>query len=221
MPAQPTVLARGPWPPERVETRWFEEPFEPPPEVDRLADEAIAALRARGSPAHDGAAARLAGHEASDSGLALDLQPARWALRLLEDDAQDSLTALCVVRRSDGTWLAGRRAAWLATWAERWALGAGGAVDVGESPIETLTRELHEEWRLVPERLAVEALVSLPSGLAMLVGTAIVSEAAEPVPDAEHDQHAWWPADPAAWPAEADERLRLMGAFLGGSAPPG
>ena len=36
----------------------------------------------------------------------------------------------------------------------------------------------------------------------------------EPVPDAEHDAWAWWPADVDRWPAEADERLKLMGRFL-------
>ena len=89
-------------------------------------------------------------HEARDGGLWMELQPARWALRLVDGEACDSLTALCVVRREDGWWLAGRRAAWLATWAERWALGAGGAVEVGESPVETLFRELDEEWQLRP-----------------------------------------------------------------------
>ncbi len=153
-------------------------------------------------------------HEARDGGLWMELQPARWALRLVEGQACDSLTALCVVRREDGHWLAGRRASWLATWAERWALGAGGAVEVGESPVETLTRELDEEWQLRPSEVAVEALVRLPTGLIMLVGQAIVSSDAAPVPDAEHDEFAWWPPEPADWPAEADGRLRRMGSLL-------
>ena len=219
MTPAPTLLARGPWLPEEVEVSWRREPFEPPADVDRLADEAVRELERRGSPAHDGQAARLAGHAATDARLALELQPARWALRLVEGGAQDSLTALCVVRRPDGSWLAGRRADWLATWAGRWALGAGGSVEVGENPVETLARELEEEWRLVPERLRVDALLSLPSGLAMLLGTATVAEGAEPVPDAEHDDFAWWPADPRAWPAEADERLRRMGGFLASAEP--
>src|SRR5436190_13299698 len=114
-----------------------------------LADEKVEELRRRGSPCHDGLAGRLAGYESSPERLRLELQPSRWSLRLLDGDASDSLTALCVVRRADGRWLAGRRAAWLATWARRWALGAGGAVDLGESPTRTLTRELEEEWQLV------------------------------------------------------------------------
>ena len=95
----------------------------------------------------------------------------RWSLRL-GGDAVDSISALCVVRDAEGRWLAGRRAAWVATWAGRWALGAGGSVEVGENPAETLARELEEEWSVVPERLTVEALIRIPSGLVLLVGMA-------------------------------------------------
>ena len=111
----------------------------------------------------------------------LELQPVRWALRLL-DDAADSLTALCVVRSEDGRWLAGRRAAWVSSWANRWALGAGGAVDLGE-PRRTLTRELQEEWQLPsPRPLSVEALIALPNGLNMLVELATVPMAVRRCP---------------------------------------
>jgi ADP-ribose pyrophosphatase YjhB (NUDIX family) len=209
------ILARGPWQSDQVEARWLDEAFEPPAEVEAQADAAVAGLRERGSPAHDGMATRLAGWREEDGRLVLDLQPVRWALRLVELDACDSLTALCVVRRTDGRWLAGRRAAWVSTWANRWALGAGGAVDLGESPAETLSRELHEEWQLEAERLTVEALVGLPNGVAMLVGLATVGDAADPVPDHEHDEWAWWPTEPDEWPAEADDRLRLMAKMLG------
>jgi ADP-ribose pyrophosphatase YjhB (NUDIX family) len=138
----------------------------------------------------------------------------RWSLRLVREDASASLAALCVTRAADGRWLAGRRAAWVASWAGRWALGAGGSVEVGEDPVETLTRELDEEWSVAPERLSVEALVSLPNRLAMLVGLAWLPEGAEVTADAEHDEHAWWPADPAAWPDDADASLRQMAAIL-------
>ena len=33
--------------------------------------------------------------------------------------------------------------------------------------------------------------------------------------DDEHDDWAWWRADIDDWPAEADERLKLMAALLG------
>jgi 8-oxo-dGTP diphosphatase len=210
------ILARGPWQADQVEARWVDQAFEPPAEVDRRADAAVDGLRERGSPAHDGMATRLAAWREEDGRLVLDLQPIRWAVRLLDGDACDSLTALCVVRTTDGRWLAGRRASWVSTWANRWALGAGGAVDLGESPAHTLARELDEEWQLEPDRLSVEALVGLPNGVVMVVGLAMVDDAAQPVPDDEHDEWAWWPADIDAWPAEADDRLRLMARLLGG-----
>ena len=215
MPLTPGILARGPWSPDQVDATWNDEEWRPPPELERGADEAVAALRDRGSPAHDGLAARLEAFDSSPERLAIRMQPARWALRLVEQQGESqSLTAMCVVRNEEGRWLAGRRAAWLATWANKWALGAGGAVEVGESPAETLTRELDEEWQLTPERLSVEALVSLPSGLVALVGLATVAAGAEPVPDAEHDEYAWWPPDPERWPDEADARLRRMATLL-------
>ena len=214
MTTRPGLLARGPWRPDQVEAVWREEAYEVPAEVDRLADLQVEGLRERGSPAHDGMATRLVAYDAGDDRLRLELQPVRWALRLLED-ASDSLTALCVVRSEDGRWLAGRRAGWVSSWANRWALGAGGAVDLGESPAQTLTRELQEEWRLEPGELSVEALVALPNGMNMLVGLATVADRCEPVPDEEHDEWAWWPADIDRWPAEADERLKLMAALLG------
>ena len=194
--------------------RWREDAYEPPAARTEAADEAIAALEGRGSPAHDGLAARLAGYQAGDDRLELELQPMRWSLRLVREDASASLAALCVTRDADGRWLAGRRAKWVASWAGRWALGAGGAVEVGEDPVETLGRELEEEWSVTPERLSVEALVSLPNRLAMLVGLAWVPAGAEVRRDAEHDEHAWWPADPGAWPDDADPALRRMAAIL-------
>ena len=212
-PRTPGVLARGPWRPDQVEAVWRDDAYEPSARHDRMADDAVQGLRDRGSPAHDGMATRLVAWDARDDRLRLELQPVRWALRLLED-ASDSLTALCVVRSADGRWLAGRRADWVSSWAGRWALGAGGAVDLGESPAETLTRELHEEWQLRPYDLSIEALVTLPNGLNMLVGLATVPDGCDPVPDAEHDEWAWWPADPAGWPPEADDRLRLMAGLL-------
>jgi ADP-ribose pyrophosphatase YjhB (NUDIX family) len=208
------ILARGPWGADQVEARWRDDAFDPPPEVLREADAAVTGLRERGSPAHDGMATRLASWKADADQLVLELQPMRWAVRLVEGNACASLTALCVVRTADGRWLAGRRAGWVSTWANRWALGAGGAVDLGESPAHTLARELHEEWQLEPERLSVEALLSLPNGVMMLVGLASVPDTAEPVPDAEHDEWAWWPADVDDWPAEADDLLKPMARLL-------
>ena len=145
-PPSPTVLARGPWPLERVSASWSEQCYEPSLAHAAEADAAIAALQERGSPSHDGMAGRLVGYKESDGGIEIELQPVRWALRLVGGDASCSMAALCVTRDAEGRWLAGRRAPWVASWAGRWALGAGGAVDLGESPAHTLVRELDGGW---------------------------------------------------------------------------
>ena len=214
MTAPPGILARGPWPLEAVEARWSEAHYEPPAERAAAADAAITALKARDSPSHDGLSARLIGFEQTATGLVMELQPVRWALRLVEGDASGSMASLLVTRDAQGRWLAGRRARWLSSWPGRWALGAGGAVDVGETPADTLTRELWEEWQVSAERARGEALVRLPHQMVMFVGQAWLPDGAEVTPDHEHDAHAWWPADPADWPAEADEPLRRMAALL-------
>ena len=213
MTLAPGILARGPWLAGQVEARWLEDSYEPPAERSAAADRAIAALEDRGSPAHDGLAARLASFSADD-GLTMELQPMRWSLRLVSDDASGSLAALSVVRDADGRWLAGRRAPWVATWAGRWALGAGGAVEVGEDPTLTLTRELEEEWSVAPERQTVEALVCLPNRMVMLIGQAWLAPGAEVTRDPEHDEHAWWPRDVDEWPREAHASLCHMARLL-------
>ena len=195
-----------------MRTSWREDEYQPSVEATTAADAAIRALADRDSPSHDGVAARLASYDGQD-GLQLELQPMRWGLRL-GDDALSSISVQCVVRDDDGRWLAGRRAAWVATWAGRWALGAGGAVEVGENPVETLTRELHEEWALVPERAQIEALVCTPNRLVLLVGSVWVPSGAEVTRDPEHDAHAWWPADPDDWPEDASPALCHMARLL-------
>jgi 8-oxo-dGTP diphosphatase len=208
------VLARGPWDPAQVDVAWRHEPFEAPGEATDAADLALDELRRRGSPSHDGFAARLVDFSTTSDRLSLVLQPARWALRLIPDGAARSLSILCTVRAADGRWLAGRRADWLATWARRWALGAGGSVEVDENPVETMRRELLEEWSVEPERIRAEALVLLPSDVVMMVGQAWLADGATVTPDDEHDEFAWWPADPARWPADAHEALRRTAALL-------
>ena len=214
MPDEPALLARGPWRPDEVEVHWSDDHYDPPPARAEAADAAIAALRDRGSPSHDGLSARLVGHEERHGRLTLHLQPLRWALRLVEGDASLSVAALCITRSADGRWLAGRRAPWLSSWPGRWALGAGGAVDVGENPVDTLTRELDEEWSVAPERVQVEALVCLPHHLVMVVGQAWLPDGVEVTPDHEHDAYAWWPREVAEWPPEAGEPLRRMAIWL-------
>ena len=195
---------------------WRPDPFEPAGEATDAADVALEALRRRGSPSHDGFAARLVDFDTTPGRLSLELQPARWALRLIPAGAAQSLSALCMVRDADGRWLAGRRAQWVASWAGRWFLGAGGSVEVDENPADTMERELREEWSVEPERLQVEALVLLPSGMMMLVGQAWLADGATVTPDDEHDEFAWWPADPAQWPAEADPWLHRVAELVSG-----
>jgi len=208
------ILARGPWEPEQVDVRWHADTFEPSAGATEAADEALDELRERGSPSHDGLAARLVDFESDAAGLSLELQPVRWALRLLPDFAARSMSVLCVVRGADGSWLAGRRASWLASWAGRWALGAAGSVEIDENPVDTLGRELREEWSVQAQKLRIEALGLLPTQIAMLIGQAWLPEGATVNPDDEHDAFAWWPEDVDRWPAEADEPLRRVAALL-------
>ena len=193
---------------------WRPEPFEPPGEASDAADVALDALRSRGSPSHDGFAARLVDFDTAPGRLSLELQPVRWALRLIPAGAAQSLSILCMVRAADGRWLAGRRAQWLASWAGRWALGAGGSVEVDENPADTMGRELREEWSVEPERLRIEALLLLPSELVLLIGQAWLADGATVTPDHEHDDFAWWPTDLERWPLEADEPLRRLAALV-------
>ncbi len=193
---------------------WRADAFDPPGEATDAADLALDALRRRGSPSHDGFAARLVDFSTTTDRLSLELQPVRWALRLLTDDAARSLSVLCTVRAADGRWLAGRRAEWLASWAGRWALGAGGSVEVDENPVDTMGRELREEWSVEPERIRAEALILLPSELVMLVGQAWLPDGASVTPDDEHDEYAWWPAEPDRWPDEAHEALRRVATLI-------
>lgn len=217
-PQAPEILARGPWSLEQITAHWREQVFEASPEHTEAADAAIRELQERGSPSHDGVAARLVGYRQDEQGIAFELQPLRWALRLVDGDASESVAALCVTRSADGRWLAGRRAGWVSSWAGRWALGAGGAVDLGENPGETLVRELREEWAVSPERVRGEALLRLPHKMVMFVGQAWLSEGTEEAvtPDDEHDEFAWWPREIDAWPPEASEVLARMAQWLTG-----
>lgn len=210
----PEILARGPWPLEHVSASWREESYEPTQAQSEAADLAIGSLQARGSPSHDGISARLVSFKTQPDELLLEVQPIRWALRLVPGDAALSMAGLCVTRSADGRWLAGRRAPWLASWAGQWALGAGGAVDLGESPAQTLVRELEEEWSVSPERIQAEAVVRLPHEMVLFVGQAWLAQGAEVTRDHEHDAHAWWPSEIEHWPPEASETLRRMARWL-------
>ena len=142
MPA-PALLARGPWSPDQVTSRWLKEHYEPPEDVAAAADEAIAALR-RPRLAEPRRAQRATRRIRLDEDGAASRAAAGALVAAADRGRAPTASPPCAsVRDEDGRWLAGRRAAWLASWAGRWALGAGGAVDVGEAPVDTLLRELH------------------------------------------------------------------------------
>ena len=144
----PALLARGPWAAEQVRAVWRDEAF--------VAEGAQGRRRrrrdrraARPRLAQPRRRRRAAGRLSTDADGALRARAAAAALGAAPRRGRRvaSRWPRCASRATaEGRWLAGRRAAWLSSWAGRWALGAGGAVDVGESPFDTLTRELREEW---------------------------------------------------------------------------
>ena len=91
-----------------------------------------------GSPTHDGMSARMAAFDALARAAAAGARARALVAAAVPATPAASISALCVVRDAHGRWLAGRRASWVATWPGRWALGAGGAVEVGENPADTL-----------------------------------------------------------------------------------
>lgn len=207
----PHLLAEGPWSHEQVTFDWNPNEFLPSKEATDRADQAIAALKARNSPSHDGVATRLSKHTVTaDGSLHLDLQATRWALRLIPGESAQSMTALCIVRDHEGRWLAGKRAEWVASWPGRWTLGAGGSVDAGESPMTTLERELQEEWSVTALSVTGHALVLLPGDTVMFVGVAQLAANQTVTPDDEHDEFEWWPADISQWPEHAELPVRLL-----------
>ena len=125
------------------------------------------------------------------------------------------MSVLCVVRAADGRWLAGRRAAWLASWAGRWALGAAGSVEVDENPTDTMARELREEWSVEAERLRIEALVLLPSERRDAGRPGVAARRCERHPGRTSTTSS--PGGRRMWSSgrtEADEPLRRMAALL-------
>ena len=224
MPDDPALLARGPWRPTRsrptgatsTTRRRRRARRRPTPRSPRCATAARRATTAW-PPASWPTRSTTAGSR-------LDLQPLRWALRLVEGDASLSVAALCLTRDSRGP-LAGRpaRATWLSSWAGRWALGAGGAVDVGESPVDTLDPRAREEWSVAPERVRGRGAGAPPARPGDVRRPGVAARGAEVTPDHEHDAYAWWPATSPTgrrrptsrcgeWPASAD-RVSLALSF--------
>ena len=87
-------------------------------------------------------------------------------------------------------------------------------MELGENPVDTLARELEEEWSVRGERLSVEALTCTSQQLVLLIGMAWLPDGAQVVPDDEHDAFAWWPPDVASWPPEAQGAVRSVAELL-------
>ncbi len=119
----PEILARGPWPLEQIHARWREDYFQPPDAYTQAADAAIQSLKDRGSPSHDGVAARMVNYREQNGSIEIELQPLRWALRLVAEDASSERCRAVrhALRRRT---LAGRTARAVGVLVGR-ALGAG------------------------------------------------------------------------------------------------
>ena len=66
---------------------WLSEEYRPSPAKTLAADDAIRELHDRGSPSHDGLSARLVSFSEQKGGISIEMQPLRWALRLVGEDA--------------------------------------------------------------------------------------------------------------------------------------
>ena len=122
---EPGILARGPWAPGHVTVRWDDAPFAASPEADAAADATLAELAERGSPTHDGIAARLAALEVGARGMDLVCQPMRWSLRLGDDAADSSRRCAWCATPTAAGWPAAARHGWPAgPAAGRWAPAA-------------------------------------------------------------------------------------------------
>ena len=198
MADEPALLARGPWAPRRGRGPLARRALRRRRRrAWSAADAAIAALRDRGSPSHDGLAGAARRPRGSTTAAARS-SCSRCAGRCGWSRAtRRGRSPRCASpATADGRWLAGRRAPWLSSWAGRWALGAGGAVDVGESPVAHARRASStRSGRSRPSACAARRSCACPHRLVMFVGQAWLPEGAEVTPDHEHDAYAWWPAD--------------------------
>ena len=143
----------------------------------------------------------------------------RWALRLVGSDALGSLSVLCAARSADGRWLAGRRADWVATWAG--PLGARrrrrgrGRRGPGAARSRASSRR---SGRSCPSGSTSRRSSACPTGWRCSSARPGCPTARRSTRDPEHDAHAWWPADPAAWPRRGAPGPARHGAAAGDRA---
>ena len=162
----PGILARGPWPPDRVTSRWSETPYEPPPEQDR-----------RGRP-RDRRAERprlaLARRARRPAGRASPLLTGELRLELAGDALGAAAAArgrvgraLGAVRRARLTRAAGSRAGARSGWRRGRACGRSARA---ERSTQARIRRLRSvascsrNGRSSPSGSTVEALVATPGG---------------------------------------------------------
>ena len=213
----PEVLARGPWPLEQVRAHWREEHFEPSAAHARAADAAIAALQQRGSPSHDGVAARLVeyarGRGRRRAGAAAAaLGACGWSPATRRTASRRTASR---VRPTAAGWPAGaRRGSPRGPGAGRWARAAR-SISARTRPTRSCASS-QEEWSVAPARVQGEALLRLPHKMVMFIGQAWLAEGAEDevTPDHEHDAFAWWPREIDEWPPEAGEILPRLARWL-------
>ena len=147
-----------------------------------------------------------------DGRLELELQPMRWSLRLVARGRQ-RLAGGAVRDARRRRALAGRpprrvgRLVGRPLGARRRRLGRGRRGPGRDARRASSRRS--GRWR--PSGSPSRRWSRLPNRLAMLVGLAWLPEGAEVTPDAEHDEHAWWPRRPR----------RLAGGRRPGAAPDG
>ena len=100
-----------------------------------------------------------------------------------------------------------------------WLKQVGDPVEADEGIVEVSTDKVDAEVPApasgILKRILVQPDETVPTGT--VLGEIEVNGAADGAnvqPEAEHDAHAWWPADPAAWPPEADPQLARMARLL-------
>ena len=88
------LLARGPWPPERVTAAWREEAFEPDAADTAAADAALAALRAAGGEGEFEQAAVIGEVKTQPPGMVL-VETAFGGKRVMDQLVGDPLPRIC------------------------------------------------------------------------------------------------------------------------------
>ena len=208
------ILARGPWEPDQVDVRWQADAFEPAPGATEAADARSTRCAGAARPATTGWPRRLVDFRADGSGLTLELQPARWALRLVPEFA--ARACRCCAWSATPT-VAGSPAAVPAGW--RRGPGAGRSAPPDRSRSTRTRRTRCAESSPRSGRCRRSGSGSRRSWCSRArwrcwSGRRGCPTAPTVSPDDEHDAFAWWPADVEQWPAEADEPLRRVAELL-------